>query len=200
MSDRSRASSERRVPSRSRSRSRSRSGTPRGGRGRGFAGSPARSPPRAGTRGSDQSLYVNGLSSRVTEEDLREFFGKEGEVQDARIVYDPRTQESRGFAFISYVNAEDQERAVKYLEGAALKGRIIHIEKAKRGRPRTPTPGEYRGTRSIRDIPQRDPGRRGGYGRDDYGGRYRDNGYRRRSPSPYRRSPSPYGRDRRGYR
>eukprot|EP01018_Ginkgo_biloba_P018892 Gb_18913 [translate_table: standard] len=40
---------------------------------------------------------------------------------------------------------EDAERCVKYLHHSTFQGRIITVEKAKRRRARTPTPGEYLG-------------------------------------------------------
>eukprot|EP00899_Mesostigma_viride_P014154 jgi/Mesvir1/2273/Mv19314-RA.1 len=144
-------------PAQSRSRSRSRSPAPKRGR------SPARSPsPRRRTRSPSRerdtaknpgnNLYVSGLSTRVTEQDLEEHFKKEGKVQDCRLVVDPRTQLSRGFAFVTMVDDRDADRAVRYLDKSTLLGRIITVEKAKRARARTPTPGNYLGVRGAVDY------------------------------------------------
>ncbi|KAF6176267.1 hypothetical protein GIB67_023558 [Kingdonia uniflora] len=130
------------------------------------------------------TLYVTGLSSRVTEKDLEDHFSKEGKVSVCRLVVEPRTRESRGFAFVTMDSVEDASRCIKYLNQSVLEGRYIKVEKSRRKRPRTPTPGNYLGAaQSNRESSYR--GRnRGGYERDD--NRYR------RSP---RRSPYRGGRD-----
>ncbi|KAL5122538.1 Serine/arginine-rich splicing factor SR45a [Glycine soja] len=145
------------------------------------------------------TLYVTGLSSRVTERDLEEHFSKEGKVSSCFLVVEPRTRISRGFAFVTMESAEDAERCIKYLNQSVLEGRYITVERSRRKRARTPTPGHYLGLKNTREY-----GYRGDRGGDR--GRYRDgpdrdNYSRRRSPrrSPYRGgqdySPqrSPYG-------
>ncbi|GMY30367.1 serine/arginine-rich splicing factor SR45a-like [Fagus crenata] len=127
------------------------------------------------------NLYVTGLSTRVTSSDLEKYFNKEGKVLECHLVTDPRSRESRGFGFVTMETTEDAERCIKYLNRSVLEGRLITVEKAKRKRGRTPTPGRYQGLRDNK---------RGGAG----------HGHRRsRSYSP-RRWPDrdPYSRDRRG--
>ncbi|XP_020978519.1 serine/arginine-rich splicing factor SR45a [Arachis ipaensis] len=191
-----RAQSRSRSRSRSRPRSRSRSRSiprqrPRS-RSRSRGRSRSRSHERVGeTQNPGNTLYVTGLSSRVTERDLEEHFSKEGKVASCFLVVEPRTRISRGFAFITMDSVEDANRCIKYLNQSVLEGRYITVERSRRKRPRTPTPGHYLGLKSTRDYGHRggdrggDRGRyRGGPGRDDY--QYR------RSP---RRSPYRGGRD-----
>ncbi|KAK1322119.1 hypothetical protein QJS10_CPA03g02347 [Acorus calamus] len=173
--DRSRSRSRSRSWSRPRSKDRSRSRSRSGSRGRTAAVNPG------------NTIYVTGLSTRVTERDLEDHFSKEGKVASCYLVVEPRTRISRGFAFVTMDSVEDANRCIKHLNQSVLEGRYITVEKSKRKRPRTPTPGNYLGVKSTRDS-HRDRGRyRGGYGRDEYGG----GGYRR---SP-RRSPYRGGRD-----
>ncbi|XP_002992560.2 serine/arginine-rich splicing factor SR45a [Selaginella moellendorffii] len=47
---------------------------------------------------------------------------------------------------------EDADRCIKYLHRSNLDGRSITVEKAKRKRARTPTPGKYLGVRSAREV------------------------------------------------
>ena len=58
---------------------------------------------------------------------------------------DPHTQESRGFGFVKMVTAEQADAAKEGLQGEIVEGRTLSIEKARRARPRTPTPGKYFG-------------------------------------------------------
>ncbi|OAY75790.1 Serine/arginine-rich splicing factor SR45a [Ananas comosus] len=102
------------------------------------------------SRNPGNNLYVTGLSTRVTSSDLEKYFSKEGRVQECHVVLDPRTKESRGFAFVTMETVEDAKRCIKYLHRTVLEGRLISVEKAKRKRGRTPTPGKYCGLRDAR--------------------------------------------------
>ncbi|CAI9094114.1 OLC1v1029800C2 [Oldenlandia corymbosa var. corymbosa] len=75
------------------------------------------------------NLYVTGLSTRVDNGDLEKFFNKEGKVVECQLVTDPRTKESRGFAFITMETNEDAERCIKHLNRSVLEGRLITVEK-----------------------------------------------------------------------
>lgn len=46
-----------------------------------------------------------------------------------RLVVEPRTRISRGFAFVTMDTNEDAERCVKYLNQSVLEGRYITVEK-----------------------------------------------------------------------
>ncbi|XP_021860118.2 serine/arginine-rich splicing factor SR45a [Spinacia oleracea] len=195
-----------RSRSHSRSRSRSRSMSPPRYRSR------SRSRSRSASRGRIETnpgntLFVTGLSSRVTQRELEDFFSKEGKVSSVFLVMEPRTRISRGFAFVTMASLEDADRCIKYLNQSVLEGRYITVEKSRRKRPRTPTPGQYLGLGHRRKY-------RGGYGREDYDHRRspRRSPYRgSRGYSPPRRSPyaersrryrsrsySPYGSPNRG--
>ncbi|KAK6939289.1 RNA recognition motif domain [Dillenia turbinata] len=217
----SRSLSPRSLRYRSRSRSRSRSRPPMS---HSRSRSLSRSRSRSRDRGADavnpgNTLFVTGLSSRVTERELEDHFSKKGKVASCVLVVEPRTRVSRGFAFITMDTVEDADRCIKYLNQSVLEGRYITVEKSRRKRPRTPTPGNYLGLKNARDSGYHggDRGRyRDGYGRDDYsyrrsprrspyhGGGGRGRGYSpRHSPSATRsrrsRSYSPYGSPGRGY-
>lgn len=58
---------------------------------------------------------------------------------------DPHSKESRGFGFVNMVTAEQADAAKEGLQGEVIEGRTLSIEKARRSRPRTPTPGKYFG-------------------------------------------------------
>uniref|UniRef100_A0A0D9X7G7 RRM domain-containing protein n=1 Tax=Leersia perrieri TaxID=77586 RepID=A0A0D9X7G7_9ORYZ len=81
-------------------------------------------------RNPGNNLYVTGLSTRVTEEDLEKFFSKEGKVQSCHVVLDPRTKESRGFAFVTMDTVEDARRCIKYLHRTVLEGRLVTVQKS----------------------------------------------------------------------
>ena len=66
---------------------------------------------------------------------------------------DPHTQESRGFGFVKMVTAEQADAAKEGLQGENIEGRTLSIEKARRARPRTPTPGKYFGPPKRGETP-----------------------------------------------
>lgn len=134
-------------------------------------------PPQKNGRDDEESvnpgsnLFVTGIHPRLTEDEIARLFEKYGQVEKCNIMRDPHTRESRGFGFVKMVTPEEADAAKDGLQGEVYEGRTLSIEKARRARPRTPTPGKYFGP-PKRDDP---PPRRGGY-RD----RYDDRGYGRR--------------------
>ncbi|EMS59082.1 Uncharacterized RNA-binding protein C25G10.01 [Triticum urartu] len=111
-----------------------------GGQGRSRSGDEAKmsySRYRSRSRSVDSSdvenpgnnLFVTGLSSRLTDQDLEKHFSTEGEVIDASIVLDPWTRESRGFGFVTMATLKEAERCIKYLDRSVLEGRVITVEK-----------------------------------------------------------------------
>ncbi|GKZ52583.1 hypothetical protein AnigIFM60653_001184 [Aspergillus niger] len=154
-----------------------------------------------GAINTGSNLFVTGIHPRLTESDISRLFEKYGDVENCSIMVDPHTKESRGFGFVKMVTAEQADAAKEGLQGEVIEGRTLSIEKARRSRPRTPTPGKYFGP------PKRDfrGGHRGGRGdryddrRGPYGGSWRrgdDYRYGRYDSYSDRRD---YGRDYRDY-
>jgi len=162
--------------------------------------SPGRSGGRDGEAGHNpgNNLHVSGLSHKVDTRDLEAAFAKIGRVQKASVMYDPHTRESRGFGFVTMETSEEADAAITALNATELMGKALNVEKARRGRARTPTPGRYYGppkrdelgkgerpydprpydSRYSRDYDDRGGGRRGrhddGYGGGGGGGGRRD--------------------------
>lgn len=172
-----------------------------------------RGPPQDdGAVNPGSNLFVTGIHPRLTETEVTRLFEKYGDVEKCQIMLDPHTKESRGFGFVKMVTAEQADAAKEGLQGEVIEGRTLSIEKARRSRPRTPTPGKYFGPPKREDDPRThgrygggrydDDRRRGGYGggRDDYRGyrgerSYRDDdrGYAPRGVDRYSRDDR-YGR------
>ncbi|KAG7540223.1 RNA recognition motif domain [Arabidopsis thaliana x Arabidopsis arenosa] len=133
----SRSPSPRKERARSRSRSRSRSRLRSRSRSLPRPISPSRSRGRSRSRSRGRSevenpgttLYVTGLSTRVTDKDLEAHFAKEGKVASCFLVMEPRTRVSRGFAFVTMDSVKDAERCIKYLNQSVLEGRYITVER-----------------------------------------------------------------------
>ncbi|KAF5241728.1 hypothetical protein FAUST_3662 [Fusarium austroamericanum] len=146
------------------------------------------------------NLFVTGIHPKLSEAEVSKMFEKYGDVEKCQIMRDPHTKESRGFGFVKMVTSDQAEAAKEGLQGEQIEGRTLSIEKARRARPRTPTPGKYFGP------PKREPragggryedrrrggygGGGGGYGRDDS---YRYRGYERNYERRYEERGGGYG-------
>lgn len=75
-------------------------------------------------------LIVKGLPKYYTEDKLREYFGKQGNVTDVKLMK-KRNGESRRFAFIGYKSYEDAEKAASYFNNAFIDTARIDVELAK---------------------------------------------------------------------
>ncbi|KAI9809669.1 MAG: hypothetical protein M1825_000101 [Sarcosagium campestre] len=172
--------------------------SPRGNRAR--SASPngridSRGPPPDSRSGDDRdpsarnpgsNLFVTGIHPSLSEADVSRLFEKYGDVEKCAIMVDPHTKESRGFGFVKMVTPDQADAAKEALQGEVIDGRTLSIEKARRARPRTPTPGKYFGPPKREDVRARPPPGRydryddrrgGGYGGGGGGGRY-DDSYR----------------------
>jgi transformer-2 protein len=133
------------------------------------------------------NLFVTGIHPRLTEAEVTRLFEKYGEVEKCQIMKDPHTKESRGFGFVKMVTSEQADAAKEGLQDEEIEGRSLSIEKARRARPRTPTPGKYFGPpKREHGRPRFDDRRRGGgYGGGYGGGGHYGGGYGGRD-DPYR--------------
>ncbi|PPR01665.1 hypothetical protein CVT26_013106, partial [Gymnopilus dilepis] len=121
-------------------------------------------------------LGVFGLSIRTQERDLEEEFSRYGHVEKVTIVYDQRSDRSRGFGFIRMGSVDEAAKCIEVLNGIELNGRRIRVDYSITDRPHASTPGEYMGHRRTRDR-----GDRGDRDRDrDFRDRDRDRDYYRR--------------------
>ncbi|CAL3972004.1 unnamed protein product [Diplocarpon coronariae] len=92
------------------------------------------------------NLFVTGIHPRLSEQEVTRLFEKYGDVEKCQIMLDPHTKESRGFGFVKMVTADQADAAKEGLQGEVIEGRTLSIEKARRSRPRTPTPGNEQKT------------------------------------------------------
>lgn len=83
-----------------------------------------------------KKLYVGNLSYTATEDDLKEVFGKIGEVLSAKIITDSATGRSKGFGFVEMASDEDADKAISSLNGTTLMDRALTVNEARPQRER----------------------------------------------------------------
>lgn len=105
---------------------------------------------------SKKNLFIGNLAYATTDESLAELFATIGEVESARVMTDRDTGRSRGFGFVTFVNEEDNAKAVDQLNGKDLDGRAINVTEAR--------PREERAPRDFNGGGRNDRGDRGNGG------------------------------------
>ncbi|XP_050306317.1 RNA-binding protein squid isoform X2 [Anthonomus grandis grandis] len=78
----------------------------------------------------DRKLFVGGLSWETTDKELREYFGKYGEIESINVKTDSMTGRSRGFAFIVFKEIESLEKVTSAGEHT-IGGKKVDPKKAK---------------------------------------------------------------------
>lgn len=86
---------------------------------------------------SKKNLFIGSLAYATTDDSLKAFFEQVGEVESAKVMTDRDTGRSRGFGFVTFVNEEDNQKAIEQLDGKELDGRSINVNEA---RPREERP------------------------------------------------------------
>jgi cold-inducible RNA-binding protein len=79
----------------------------------------------------NSKLFVGNLSYSTTEEDLRELFGKAGNIRAVTIPMDRTTERPRGFAFVEMDSPAEAQKAINLCNGQMLGGRQINVNEAR---------------------------------------------------------------------
>ncbi|XP_013383515.1 heterogeneous nuclear ribonucleoprotein D-like isoform X1 [Lingula anatina] len=78
----------------------------------------------------DRKLFVGGLSLKATTEDLRDYFGKFGEVADCTVKTDVYSGRSRGFGSVVFKDSSGMEAVLSYKEDHVIQGKTIEAKRA----------------------------------------------------------------------
>ncbi len=80
------------------------------------------------------NIYIGNLAFSVTPEDLQALFAEFGEVQEAKVIKDHRSNQSKGFGFVEMPSNSEADQAIKALNGKFVAGRNIKVNPADSGR------------------------------------------------------------------
>lgn len=88
----------------------------------------------AGIPGKDdeRKLFIGGLSRNTTDKDLRDHFGKFGEIESISVKVDPHTGVSRGFAFMVFTNPKTIDKLLASGEHYINKRKVCELSAAKK--------------------------------------------------------------------
>lgn len=80
-------------------------------------------------------IFVGDLSPEIETQTLKEAFAPFGEISNCRIVRDPQTMKSKGYAFVSFVKKSEAEAAIAAMNGQWLGSRSIRTNWSTRKPP-----------------------------------------------------------------
>merc|ERR1719352_1254377 len=79
----------------------------------------------------EASLRITNLSEDVREGDLQDLFGQFGRLQRVYLAKDMNTHLSKGFAFVTYYDRGDAQKAIDKLNGHGYDNLILQVQWAK---------------------------------------------------------------------
>ncbi|MCL6547138.1 MAG: RNA-binding protein [Bryobacteraceae bacterium] len=83
------------------------------------------------------TVFLGNLPTWVTADDIQSWLNSENLVADSiKVIRNPETQESKGFAFIEAPNAEEMQAIIRRFDRAPLEDRLLRANPAQPPRPR----------------------------------------------------------------
>ena len=83
------------------------------------------------------TVFLGNLPAWVTADDIRTWLSAENLVADAiKVIRNPETQESKGFAFIESPNTEEMNSIIRRFDRAPLEDRLLRANPAQPPKPR----------------------------------------------------------------
>ena len=94
------------------------------------------------------TVFLGNLPAWVTADDIKGWLSAENLVADAiKVIRNPETQESKGFAFIDAPNAEEMNSIIRRFDRAPLEDRLLRANPAQPPKPKGQTgPGSGPGS------------------------------------------------------
>ncbi|HLW76421.1 MAG TPA: RNA-binding protein, partial [Bryobacteraceae bacterium] len=119
------------------------------------------------------TVFLGNLPAWVTADDIRGWLAAENLVADAiKVIRNPETQESKGFAFIDAPNAEEMSAIIRRFDRAPLEDRLLRANPAQPPKPKgSVRPGGPNGGHAGPGPGHGGPGggRRADHARPDHG-------------------------------
>src|SRR5258708_32280269 len=88
------------------------------------------------------TVFLGNIPTWVTADDIRGWLTAENLVADAiKVIRNPETQESKGFAFIEAPNAEEMQSIIRRFDRAPLEDRLLRANPAQPPKSKGPLQG-----------------------------------------------------------
>lgn len=76
------------------------------------------------------TIFVGNLPFVVSEEELRAAFSSSGDIENVRLVRDPKTHLGKGIGYIMYTTKDAMNKALKEKKDLKFKGRELRVARA----------------------------------------------------------------------
>ncbi len=76
-------------------------------------------------------LFVGNLPWAVNDDGLKDIFAPHGKIVSAKVIFDRKTNRSKGFGFVEMESESEAEAAIKTLNGSEMNGRNIIVNLAR---------------------------------------------------------------------
>lgn len=91
------------------------------------------------------TVFLGNLPTWVTADDIKSWLSAENLVADAvKVIRNPETQESKGFAFIDAPNNEEMQSIIRRFDRAPLEDRLLRANPAQPPKPKGQAPSGAR--------------------------------------------------------
>ena len=88
------------------------------------------------------TVFLGNLPTWVTADDIKGWLSAENLVADAiKVIRNPETQESKGFAFIDAPNSDEMNAIIRRFDRAPLEDRLLRANPAQPPKPKGQGPG-----------------------------------------------------------
>lgn len=105
------------------------------------------------------TVFLGNLPVWVTADDIQSWLTSESLVADAiKVIRNPETQESKGFAFIDAPNQEEMQSIIRRFDRAPLEGRLLRANPAQPPKPKSQMKPDDRGQNARRHVKKGKPG------------------------------------------
>jgi len=108
------------------------------------------------------TVFLGNLPTWVTADDIQSWLNAEALVADSiKVIRNPETQESKGFAFIEAPNGEEMQSIIRRFDRAPLEDKLLRANPAQPPKGKSGVPGSAR-PEDRRSFPTGDRPRQGG--------------------------------------
>ncbi|HTR37435.1 MAG TPA: RNA-binding protein [Bryobacteraceae bacterium] len=88
------------------------------------------------------TVFLGNLPTWVTKDDIKSWLNAENLVyDDVKVIRNPETQESKGFAFIDTPNSEEMNSIIRRFDRAPLEDRLLRANQAQPPKSKSAGPG-----------------------------------------------------------
>src|SRR5690349_2686445 len=89
------------------------------------------------------TVFLGNLPVWVTKDDIKSWLNAENLVyDDVKVIRNPETQESKGFAFIDTPNSEEMNLIIRRFDRAPLEDRLLRANQAQPPKSKSQGPGQ----------------------------------------------------------